>query len=65
MKHKFILEFDDAPALVFVQRNARGSIEIYQDGKKLNGVRSIEIDAEVGEPTSHRVEYITGCTSKA
>lgn len=62
MKRKFILEFDEAPALVFVQKDSKGIIEIYQDGQLLKGVRSIIIEASAGEVTTHAVEYITGRT---
>lgn len=64
MKKKFILEFDEAPALVFVQKNLQGGIEIYQDGEPVQGMRSIEIRAGVENVTTHRIEYVTGATSK-
>lgn len=63
MKSKFVLELDEEPALVFVQKNARGGIEVYQDGKQVKGIRSIRIEAGVDEVTTHTIEYATGATS--
>ena len=64
MKRKFVLEFDEAPALVFVQKNFQGGIEIYQDGERVQGIRSIVIRAGVDEVTTHTIEYATGATRK-
>ena len=59
---KFILEFDEPPALVFVQHSVGDNCEIYQDGQKLKGVRTITIRAEAGEATTHEIEFVTGAT---
>lgn len=63
-KQKFILEFDEEPALVFVQHKT-GDIreaELYQDGKKVKGWRSVRIKGAIDEFTSHEIEYLTGLT---
>jgi predicted nucleic acid-binding Zn-ribbon protein len=59
---KFMLEFDEPPALVFVQERGSNKVKVYQDGKELHGVRSIDINATAGKITTHTVEYITGHT---
>jgi len=59
---KYVLEFDEPPALVFVQRKANGHCEVYQDGERLKGIRSIVIRSQFDEPTTHEVEYATGAT---
>ncbi|MGG3307333.1 hypothetical protein ABER23_07890 [Paenibacillus lautus] len=61
-KEKFALEFDEPPALVFVQERGSNKVKVYQDGKELHGVRSIAINASAGDITTHTVEYITGLT---
>lgn len=62
MKNKFVLEFDEVPALVFVQDKVGDRFVVYQDGKCLHGVRIINIYAGIDEPTIHEVEYLTGST---
>lgn len=64
IKKRFIIELDETPALVFIQENGKFNPILYQDGVKVMGVRSIEINAGVGEATTHRVEYLTGHTKK-
>jgi hypothetical protein len=67
IKKKFVLEFDEEPALVFVQRKfgtAVGDAEFYQDGKKVNGWRTLSIDAGIDDLTTHQVEFITGATKE-
>ncbi|WEZ21230.1 hypothetical protein P5661_06540 [Bacillus subtilis] len=54
--------YEDA-ALVFIQRNLAGRIEVYQDGKRLRGVLSVNINAKVGELTTHTIEFGTGNTA--
>lgn len=61
-KEKFKLEFDEPPALVFVQERESNKVKVYQDGKELHGVRSIDIRAGVGKGTTHTIEFITGAT---
>lgn len=62
LKEKFSLEFDKKPDLVFVQEK-HGSVKVYQDGNLLKGVRGITIRAGIDGPTTHEIEYVTGCTS--
>ncbi|WP_256846925.1 hypothetical protein [Paenibacillus sp. Pae108] len=47
IKKKFRLEheFDEAPALVFIQEKVGSGFRLYQDGKEVEGIRSIHIDA--------------------
>jgi hypothetical protein len=66
MKKKFILEFDEEPALVFIQHKTGsivGDAELYQDGIKVKGWRDLSIRASVDDFTTHEVEYITGQTN--
>lgn len=64
MKRKFTLEFDEAPPLVFVQNRLGNDFELYQDGKKVNGIRSLSINAGYDDFTTHEVEYMTGKTKE-
>jgi len=52
-------------ALVFVQRGRGSDWEIWQDGKRLNGVRSVVIRADYADATTHEVEFLTGATGGA
>jgi hypothetical protein len=69
LKRKFTLEFDEAPALVFVQHRVgtimNGNAALYVDGRKVEGVRELSITASVGDVTSHEIEFITGMTKEA
>ncbi|MED4787526.1 cell division protein ZapB [Bacillus atrophaeus] len=56
------INYEDA-ALVFIQRKVAGSVEVYQDGKRLRGVISVNINAKVGELTTHTIEFGTGHTA--
>jgi uncharacterized protein (DUF169 family) len=66
MKRKFVLELDEAPALVFVQNRAGlcsfDNAVLYVDGEKVHGIRSLRIDASVDDITTHEIEYLTGMT---
>ncbi|QGJ65963.1 hypothetical protein BvL003_14670 [Bacillus velezensis] len=53
----------DAP-LVFIQRKIGDAFDVYQDGKKLRGVRHIRIDAADGEFTTHDIEFVSGATEE-
>lgn len=63
-KKKFVLEFDEAPALVFVQEKVGSQCGIYQDGKEVKGVRNVRIYAAYDEATTHEIEYLTGATKQ-
>ncbi|MCY9052478.1 hypothetical protein MOE90_02070 [Bacillus spizizenii] len=56
------INYEDA-ALVFIQRKVAGPVEVYQDGKRLRGVISVNINAKVGELTTHTIEFGTGHTA--
>lgn len=62
MKHKFILEFDEAPPLVFIQNRAGSDFRLYQDGKIVRGIRNVSVFAHYDSPTTHEIEYLTGKT---
>lgn len=65
MRKKFVLEFDKEPALVFIQHDGKSSnFDVYQDGKLVEGIRSIDIDADFEFYTTHRIEYLTGHTKE-
>lgn len=61
-KEPFRLVLDEPPALVFVQRSAGSALEVYQDGKRLEGVRAVTIRASVDSPTVHEIQFLTGLT---
>ncbi|MCY7751615.1 hypothetical protein MOB18_21375 [Bacillus inaquosorum] len=56
------IDYEEA-ALVFIQRKVAGPVEVYQDGKRLRGVISVNINAKVGELTTHTIEFGTGRTA--
>lgn len=63
MKKKVILEFENEPVLIFVQYQARpGDFDIYQDGKKLEGWKTVRIDAACDNFTTHDIKFLTGHT---
>jgi hypothetical protein len=64
MTRKFVLEFDEAPPLVFVQNKVGSDFTLYQDGKNVRGIRSLKIYAGYDEATTHEVEYLTGKTKE-
>ena len=53
---------DEKAALLFVQKDMRNWV-VYQDGKKVNGIRSITIRADAEGFTTHEIEYVTGATA--
>ncbi|WP_230113433.1 hypothetical protein [Bacillus velezensis] len=53
----------DAP-LVFIERKIGDAFDVYQDGKKLRGIRHIRIDAAEGEFTTHDIEFVSGATEE-
>ncbi|MFV4878932.1 hypothetical protein [Bacillus velezensis] len=53
----------DAP-LVFIQRKFGDAFDVYQDGKKLRGIRHIRIVAAEGEFTTHDIEFVSGATEE-
>lgn len=67
MKKKFILEFDEEPALVFIQHKSgsiTGDAQLFQDGREVKGWRSVVIRCGSDEITTHEVEYVTGATKR-
>lgn len=61
-KEKFILELDEAPGLVFVQEEPGSRFTLFQDGKKVHGIRSVKIYADFESVTTHEIEFVTGAT---
>lgn len=59
---KFSLELKKEPSLVFVQYGEGSDFEVFQDGKKVKGVRGIIIDASIESITTHQIEFLTGRT---
>nr|MDH3082602.1 hypothetical protein [Bacillus subtilis] len=53
----------DAP-LVFFQRKIGDVFDVYQDGKRLRGIKRIRIDAAMGEVTTHDIEFVSGATEE-
>jgi hypothetical protein len=62
VKKKFILELDEEPALVFVQKGLKCGFTLYQDGKEVKGIRNLKIYAGYDSITTHEIEYVTGAT---
>lgn len=56
------MTFETMPALIFVQEKVGGKCRVYQNGKELMGLRSIEISACAGGYTTLSVEYLVGYT---
>ncbi|MBS4195366.1 hypothetical protein [Lederbergia citri] len=52
------------PSLVFIQRKPGDDFTVLMDGKEVRGLRRITIHAEVGEVTTHEIEYLTGVTAE-
>lgn len=46
------------PPLVFIAEDACG-IDVYQYGEQVRGIRSIRIDSDMDEATTHMIEYVT------
>lgn len=65
-KKKFVLEFDEAPKLIYVSKTgyARKGDTLYIDGKEVKGIRSITIRSSVDCLTTHEVEYVTAAAGK-
>lgn len=61
-ENKLSIDLNEKPALVFVQDKFGSGITLYQDGKKVNGIRSLRIYAGYDEATTHEIEYLTGAT---
>ncbi|MEI2356094.1 hypothetical protein [Mesobacillus zeae] len=59
MEKKFVLEFDEAPALVFVSHDGRRNEEMYVRGEKEFAWRSVTIRSSLDEFTTHEVEYLS------
>ena len=59
---RFILEFDEVPEFIFVQHADWRRRDVYQHGKKLEGLRAVAVRAEVGDVTSYELEFIAGMT---
>lgn len=53
----------DAP-LVFVQRKIGDVFDVYQDGKRLRGIKRIRIDAAMEDFTTHEIEFVSGATEE-
>lgn len=61
-KVKFVMELDEEPALVFIQKKVGNLFKVYQDGEEVKGIRKIRIDAEFDSATTHEIEFLTGAT---
>lgn len=51
-------------SLVFVQSGVGDDWTLYQDGKEVFGVKSVDIYAEDKSATEHRITYLTGATEE-
>lgn len=58
----FTIKFDKTPALVFIIEHGGRKAHMIQDGKKVGGVKSIEIKANAGEMATYKIEYWAGLT---
>lgn len=62
-KEKFTLQFDEPPALLFIQEKGKRQARVIQNGKEVKGITSIRIEAKAGELTTHTIEYLTSITN--
>lgn len=65
MEKKFTLSFDKEPALVFVQEKTGNNFALYQDGKRVTGIRKVVIYADYQDVTTHEIEFLTGHTKES
>jgi hypothetical protein len=49
-------------SLVFVQQEAGMKWRVFQDGVEVEGMKSIDINADIDYPTEHTIKYSTGTT---
>jgi hypothetical protein len=59
MKKKFILEFDEAPAFVFVSENGQNNEKIYKNGEEVEHWQALRVNSELNEFTTHEIDYVT------
>lgn len=59
IKKKFVLEFDEPPAFIFVSKDGVREEAVYQNGKKVKFWTGLDLHSEYGEPTTYEIEYIT------
>lgn len=50
--------------LVFIQNEAGNDFMVIQDGEVVKGLRSITINADIDDFTTHEIEYLTGYTQR-
>ena len=51
------------PKLMFISEDGFKA-ELFIDGEKINGAKSISIRAYLNEPIEHEVNYLTACCGK-
>jgi hypothetical protein len=59
VKKKFVLEFDEAPAFVYVCHElGKVQEEIYLDGEKFKRWRSLELKTNMDDAPSYTINFI-------
>jgi hypothetical protein len=58
-KKKFVLEFDEAPAFVFVSEDGQNKEKIYKNGEEVEHWRSLKVFSDLDEFTTHEIDYVT------
>ncbi|MGD6876946.1 hypothetical protein [Bacillus infantis] len=51
-------------ALVFVQKEVGRDWTLYQDGKEVAGLKSVDINADIDYMTEHTLKFVTGAKSE-
>jgi hypothetical protein len=59
MKKKFILEFDEVPAFVFVSHNGSTQEQIYKHGEEVKEWKALTVRSRLEDITTHEIEYVT------
>lgn len=59
LKKKFVLEFDEAPALIFVSHDGVYDEEIYKNGEKVRHWTGATIYSSLNDVTKHEITYLT------
>ncbi|MBO1583160.1 hypothetical protein J4P91_27035 [Bacillus sp. XF8] len=57
-KKKFVLEFDEPPALVFVSHDSKNE-EVYMHGKRIRDWTAIKIDSAIDKFTEYDLSMVS------
>lgn len=61
---KFTIEFDKAPAFVYINVSGNGCGQVYIDGEQFKGLQRVKIEAETNtekiKPLNYSIQHILG-----